>query len=325
MKSLVCTAFGPVDALSVQETRVPEPGPGQVRVDVKAAALNYPDALMVQGRYQVKPPLPFVPGAEFAGVVSAVGSDVSRFKVGDRVVALGLGGFAEEAVVDAVKAMQLPDAMTFEDASAFFLTYCTSLRGLKDCAHLRAGESLLVLGAAGGVGVAAIEIGKAMGATVIAAAAGAEKLALCTRLGADHAIDYDAEKLRERCDSITGGKGVDVVYDPVGGDYTEVALRALGWRGRLVVVGFASGKIPSLPANLALLKERTIVGVYFGESVVREPKTHVANVGQLLGWFAEGKVKPSIGERVPLAGAVGAMQRMLERKVLGKVVVLPEA
>ncbi len=325
MKSLLCTAFGPIDDLAVREMPVPEPGPGQLRVDVKAAALNYPDALMVQGRYQVKPPLPFAPGAEFAGVVSAVGGDVSRFKAGDRVVALGLGGFAEEAIADAAKTMALPDGMSFEDAAAFFLTYCTSLRGLKDCARLQPGETLLVLGAAGGVGVAAIEIGKAMGATVIAAAAGAEKLAFCTRVGADHAIDYDAEKLRERCDAVTGGKGVDVVYDPVGGDYTETALRALGWRGRLVVVGFASGTIPELPANLALFKERTIIGVYFGESVVREPTAHAANVAQLLTWFAAGKVKPSIGERVPLAGTVGAMQRMLERKVLGKVVVLPEA
>jgi NADPH:quinone reductase len=325
MKSLQCSSFGPIDGLSIQDIPEPQPGRMQVRVDIKAAALNFPDALMVQGLYQVKPALPFTPGSEFAGVVSEVGAEVSRFKVGDRVVGLGLGGFAEQALIDDAKLMPVPKGMEFEDAAAFFLTYCTSLRGLKDCAHLQPGETLLVLGAAGGVGLAAIEIGKVLGATVIAAASSAQKLEVCKRVGADHLIDYERENLRERCDAITARKGIDVVYDPVGGAYTEAALRALGWRGRLIVVGFASGVIPNIPANLALLKERSIVGLYWGESVARNPADHAANVRQLLAWFTDGKVKPIISERVPLSGVVEMMQRMVRREVLGKVVVLPEA
>jgi NADPH2:quinone reductase len=326
MKSLLCTAFGPLETLQVQDVAVPAPGPRQVRIDVKAASLNFPDALIVQGRYQVRPPLPFAPGFEFAGTVSAVGTDVGHLQLGDRVVATGLvGGFAEEALAEASSTVPLPAGMDYAQAAAFFLTYCTSLRGLKDCGRLAPGETLLVLGAAGGVGTAAVEIGRALGATVIAAASSAAKLALCRRLGAEHLIDYEREPLRERCDAITGGKGVDVVYDPVGGAYTEEALRALGWRGRLVVVGFAAGSIPKIPTNLALLKERTIVGVYFGDSVQREPRAHAANVALLLEWYASGKVRPVISERVPLAGAVDAMQRMLRREVTGKVVVLPEA
>ncbi len=325
MKSLLCAAFGPLDSLSVQDVPVPAPGPTQVRIDVKAAALNYPDALMVQGLYQIKPPLPFAPGAEFAGVVSEAGADVRHLKVGDQVVAFGLGGFAEEAVADAAQVMPLPEGMDYADAAAFFLTYCTSLRGLKDCAHVQPGETLLVLGAAGGVGIAAVEIGKALGATVIAAASSPEKLALCAQAGADHTIAYDSEKLRDRCAAITGRKGVDVVYDPVGGAYSELAFRALGWRGRHVVVGFASGTIPSMPLNLALLMERTMVGVFWGESVRRDPKGHALNVQQLVAWFRAGKVKPSITERIPLSGVIDAMQRIQARKVLGKVVVLPEA
>ena len=304
---------------------VPTPGATQVRIDVKAAGLNYPDALMVQGLYQVRPALPFVPGLEFAGVISDAGTDVSRLKVGDEVVAFGLGGFAEEAVVEAAAVMPKPIGMSFADAAAFFLTYCTSLRGLTNCARLQAGETLLVLGAAGGVGVAAIEIGKALGATVIAAAAGQDKLALCAQVGADHTIDYDREVLRDRCAEIAGRAGIDVVYDPVGGAYTEAALRCLGWRGRHVIVGFATGTIPNIPANLALLKERSIVGVYWGESVVREPEQHSVNVKQLVKWFDAGQVKPSISEQLPLSKAADAMHRMLARKVLGKVVVLPEA
>lgn len=325
MKCLLCTSFGPLDQLTLADVASPEPGPKQVRIDVEAAALNYPDALMVQGLYQVKPPLPFVPGAEFAGVVSAVGAEVTSFKVGDRVVAMGLGGLGEQALADAARVMPLPPGMDFSTAAALFLTYCTSLRGLQDCAHLQPSETLLVLGAAGGVGVAAIEIGKAMGARVIAAASSADKLELCRRLGADATIDYGTRSLREGIQELTGGKGVDVVYDPVGGSYTEEALRSTAWRGRLVVVGFASGTIPKIPLNLALLKERSIVGVYWGDSVARDPASHRRNVGKLLAWFADGTIKPHISEQVPLAGAVAALQRMTERKVTGKVVVLPRA
>lgn len=325
MKALLCTAFGPLDQLSVQEVAAPRPGPKQVLIDIKAAALNFPDALMVQGLYQVKPPLPFSPGSEFAGIVSEVGSEVQRFRPGDRVIAAGLGGFAEEAVSDADRVMPLPPGMDFETGAAFVLTYCTSLHGLRDCGRLQAGETLLVLGAAGGVGVAAIEIGKAMGARVIAAASSDDKLALCKQLGADEIINYATENLRERINDLTGKRGVDVVYDPVGGPYTEPAVRALAWGGRLLVIGFAAGDIPKIAINHLLLKERSLVGVYWGDSVRHNPQQHLNNVRQLLEWFAAGKVKPVISERVPLSGAVAAMARLANRKVMGKVVVMPEA
>lgn len=323
MKALVCASFGGLDALAVRETPVPAPGARQVRIAVHASSLNFPDALMVQGLYQVKPALPFVPGLEYAGVVDAVGAEVTRFRVGDRVVAFGLGGFGEYALADEVATCALPDSMSFETAAAFFLTYCTSLRGLRQCGRLRAGETLLVLGAAGGVGIAAVEIGKAMGATLIAAASDADKLALCREHGADHLIDYAHESLRERVDAITGKRGVDVVYDPVGGELTEQALRATAWHGRLVVVGFASGTIPKLPANLALLRERTIVGLFWGDSVVREPQDHADNLRQLFDWHAQGRIAPVVSERVSLDGVVDAMRRLAGRGVRGKIVVLP--
>lgn len=325
MKALLCKAFGPLDQLSVEELPLPRPGPKQVRIDVKAAALNFPDALMVQGLYQVKPPLPFSPGSEFAGLVSEVGSEVSHYKVGDRVIGFGLGGFAEEALADAERVMPLPAGMDFEAGAALVLTYCTSLHGLKDCGHLQQGETLLVLGAAGGVGIAAVEIGHAMGARVIAAASSDDKLALCRQLGADETLNYATENLRERVNQLTGGRGVDVVYDPVGGPYSEPALRSLAWRGRLLVIGFAAGEIPKIPINLALLKERSIVGVYWGESVKHDPQGHRRNIAQLLEWFAAGKVKPFISERVPLKDAPAAMARLASRQVKGKLVVLPEA
>ena len=324
MKALMCTRYGPLDQLTIADLPSPIPGPRQVRIDIKAAALNFPDALMVQGLYQVKPPLPFSPGSEFAGVVNEVGSEVKNYKVGDRVIAFGLGGFAEESVADAERLMPLPEGMDFDVGAALVLTYCTSLHGLKDCGRLKAGETLLVLGAAGGVGVAAIEIGKAMGARVIAAASSDDKLALCRQLGADELINYASENLRERINVLTEGKGVDVVYDPVGGPYTEPAMRSLAWHGRLLVIGFAAGEIPKIPINLALLKERTIVGVYLGDSIKHDPQGHMRNIGQLLEWFAAGKVTPFISERVPLAGAPAAMARLAARQVKGKVVVLPE-
>lgn len=325
MKALLCKAFGPLEQLTVQEIPTPQPGPRQILIDIKAAALNFPDALMVQGLYQVKPPLPFSPGAEFAGVISEVGAEVKRFKPGDRVIANGLGGFAEKAVADAERVMPLPPDMDFATGAAFVLTYCTSLHGLRDCGRLQAGESLLVLGAAGGVGVAAIEIGKAMGARVIAAASSDAKLALCKQLGADETINYATENLRERLNDLTGKRGVDVVYDPVGGPYTELAVRALAWGGRLLVIGFAAGEIPKIAINHLLLKERSLVGVYWGDSVRHNPQQHLNNVKQLLEWFAAGKIKPVISERVPLSGATAAMARLANREVMGKVVVLPEA
>lgn len=326
MKALLCRQFGPIEQLLLEDVPVPEPGPKQVRIDVKAASVNFPDALIVQGLYQVKPALPFSPGAEFAGVVSAIGEGVKHLKVGDRVIAFGgHGAFAEECVVDAVRVMPLPDDMDFETGASFVLTYCTSLHGLKDLGHLQPGETLLVLGAAGGVGIAAVEIAKAMGARVIAAASSEDKVALCKERGADEVINYGTEDLKDRLKALGGERGIDVVYDPVGGAYAETALRALAWRGRFLVIGFAAGDIPKIPLNLALLRERSIIGVYWGDSLRHNPQEQPANMAQLMGWFRAGKVKPVISERVPLAEAAAAIGKMANRQVKGKVVVLPEA
>lgn len=326
MKALVCSEFGPPQTLAVADLPSPRPGPGQVAIDVKAASLNFPDALMVQGLYQVKPALPFVPGAEVAGVVRAVGGGVDGFAPGDRVIAFpGLGGFAEECVAAAERTLPLPEGMDFATGAALVLTYGTSLHALQDCARLQAGETLLVLGAAGGVGAAAIEIGKAMGARVIAAASSEDKLDLCRRLGADATVNYATEDLRTRTLELSGGKGVDVVYDPVGGSHTEAALRATAWRGRLLVVGFAAGDIPKIPLNLALLKERALLGVYWGDSVRHDPAGHARNMRQLVAWFAAGRIRPAVTEQLPLAQAPDAMRRLLARQVKGKVAILPES
>ena len=325
MKALVCREFGPIENLTVEETDPPRPGPGQVLVDVKAASLNFPDALMVQGLYQVKPPLPFSPGHEIAGVVTKLGDGVLGVAAGDAVIGTpGVGGFAEQCVVARERLTPLPAGMDFATASAFVLTYCTTLHGLEDCGRLRSGESLLVLGAAGGVGTAAIEIGKALGARVIAAASSEDKLALCRDLGADETIDYVREDLRKRVLELTGGKGVDVVYDPVGGALTEAALRASAWGGRLLVIGFASGEIPAIRLNLALLKERSIVGVYWGEWTRQDPAGQKRNVERLAELYAAGKVKPAVSERIGLAEVPAALSRMLQRKVKGKIVVVPQ-
>lgn len=326
MKALLCSEYGPPQNLVVQDVPAPHAGPGQVVIDVKASALNFPDALMVQGLYQVKPPLPFSPGAELAGLIKEIGDGVRGLKAGDRVIAFpGFGGFAEECVVAAERIMPLPDNMDFASGAALVLTYGTSLHALQDCGRLQQGETLLVLGAAGGVGAAAIEIGKAMGAHVIAAASSADKLDLCRQLGADETINYATEDLRKRTLDLTDGKGVDVVYDPVGGDFTESALRATAWHGRLLIVGFAAGAIPKIPLNLALLKERSLVGVYWGDSVRHDPGGHVSNMKQLMAWFAQGQIKPVVSEQLPLAKAPDAIARLMERKVKGKVVILPES
>jgi NADPH2:quinone reductase len=326
VKALLCREYGPIEQLTVQDVPSPRPGPNEVVVEVKASSLNFPDALLVQGLYQVKPPLPFSPGMELAGLVKEVGAGARGVKVGDRVIASpGRGGFAEECVVGADRLSPLPPGMDFETGSAFVLTYCTSLHALRDCGHLQAGETLVVLGAAGGVGTSAIEIAKAMGARVIAAASSEEKLAFCKKLGADETIDYEKTDLRQRILELTGGKGVDVVYDPVGGAYTEAAVRALAWRGRLLVIGFASGVIPQVKLNLALLKERSLIGVYWGDWTQHDPPGQRRNVEQLAAWFAEGRIKPAVSERVSLAEAPAAMMRLVQRKVKGKVVVVPEA
>src|SRR3990172_3762363 len=265
MKALLCTELGSLDKLTVQDVPSPRAGPNQVVIDVKASSLNFPDALMVKGIYQTKPPLPFSPGSELAGVVKEVGEGVKGFAVGDRVVGFcGHGGFAEDCVAPADRIMPLPAEMPFDIGAAFGLTYCTSLHGLQESAHLKSGETLLVLGAAGGVGIAAVEIGKIMGARVIAAASTDDKLAACKQAGADDLINYATQDLRQRLKEIVGDKGVDVVYDPVGGPYSEPALRSTAWAGRFLVIGFAAGEIPKIPLNLVLLRERLIIGVYWG-------------------------------------------------------------
>ncbi len=324
MKALLCREYGPIDRLKVEEIPSPKAGANEVVVEVKASSLNFPDALLVQGLYQVKPPLPFSPGMELAGIVKEVGPGVRGIRAGDRVIGSpGRGGFAQECLVAADRISRLPPGMDFETGSALVLTYCTSLHALKDCGHLQPGESLVVLGAAGGVGSSAIEIGKAMGAKVIAAASSEEKLAFCKSLGADETIDYEKADLRQRILDLTGGKGADVVYDPVGGAHTEAALRATAWRGRLLVIGFASGVIPAVKLNLALLKERSLVGVYWGDWTQHDPEGQRRNVEQLAAWFAEARIKPAVSERVSLYEAPAAMTRLLQRKVKGKVVILP--
>jgi NADPH2:quinone reductase len=322
LKAVTCALLGSMDALKVLEVPLPKPAAGEVRVDVKAASLNFMDVLKIRGGYQVKPSLPFTPGDEFAGVVSELGPDVRGVALGDRVAALASGAFAEEAVVQAARLVHLPDTMSFRDASAFFVVYGTSLRALKTCAHLERGEVLLVLGGAGGVGLAAIEVGKAMGAKVIAAASSAEKRAACLRAGATVAIDY--ERLREQCYELTDRRGIDVVFDPVGGSLTEAAFRSMGWRGRLVVVGFASGTVPSIAMNLPLLKERTITGVYLGGSIERDPKSNSENYELLKAWYADSTIRPVITAEVSLEEVPAALTRLERREVVGKIVVLPE-
>jgi len=319
----MCEAFGPIETLQVRDVPSPQPGPKQLLVQVKSAGVNFPDALMVQGRYQVRPPLPFAPGAEIAGIVKAVGAEVTGFSVGDRVMALvSTGGFAEECLADATRALPLPQGMDFDTGAALMLTYCTSLHALKDVGNLQPGETLVVLGAAGGVGVSAIEVGKAMGARVIAAASTDDKLALCREIGADDTINYSTENLKDRINELTGGKGADMVYDPVGGAYTEQALRAIAWRGKLLVIGFAAGEIPKIPLNLALLKERQILGVYWGDSTKHDPEGHQANLRQLEAWFVDGRIKPVVSARFPLARGREAIELIANRGAKGKIVVV---
>ena len=321
MKAVLSKQFGPPESLVVVELPSPTAGAGEVVVSVKAASLNFPDVLIIQNKYQFKPPLPFSPGSEMSGVVKEVGEGVRGFKPGDRVIAFTTyGAFAEEVKVEAARLVPVPEGMDFNSAAAFLLTYGTSDHALRDRGALKAGETLLVLGAAGGVGLAAIEIGKAMGARVIACASSADKLEVCRRHGADAGINYASEDMRERIKELTAGKGVDVVYDPVGGPYTEPALRSIAWRGRLLVVGFAAGDIPKLPLNLPLLKGSSIVGVFWGDFTRREPQQLAGSIGQLGKWFREGKLKPHVSQTFPLARAADALKLMAARKVTGKVV-----
>jgi NADPH:quinone reductase len=323
MLAIRCNQYGPPDSLTLEQLPELTPGAGQVVIDVKAAAVNFPDVLIIENKYQMKPPLPFTPGAEVAGVVRAAGAG-AKLAPGTRVVAyVGTGGFAEQAVVDASACVPLPESADFATAAAFTLAYGTSHHAVVDRAALRAGETMLVLGAAGGVGLAAVEIGKALGARVIAAASSEEKLEVCRRFGADATINYSTEDLRERIKTLTDGRGPDVIYDPVGGIYTEPAFRSIGWRGRYLVVGFANGEIPKLPLNLALLKGASIVGVFWGDFARREPQNNAAAFAQMVGWIGEGKLKPYVSKRYRLAETAQALKDMASRRVTGKIVIEP--
>ncbi|MBL8379369.1 MAG: NADPH:quinone oxidoreductase family protein [Burkholderiales bacterium] len=326
MKAVLCKQFGPPDTLVLEDIASPVAAKGEVVIDIKAASVNFPDVLIIENKYQFKPPLPFAPGSEVAGVIKEVGEGVVHLKPGMPVVALlGHGAFAEEVAVGADKVVPLPAGVDMAIAAAMGLTYATSHHALIDRGQLKAGETLLVLGAAGGVGIAAIEIAKIIGARVIAAASSAEKLAVCKAHGADELINYASEDMRERLKVLTGGKGVDVIYDPVGGGYSEPALRSIAWRGRFLVVGFANGEIPKIPLNLTLLKGCAIVGVFWGDFARREPKPNYEMMKELFTWLGEGRIKPHISARYPLAKTAAALNAMAARQVTGKVVILPEA
>jgi NADPH2:quinone reductase len=324
MRAVLCKAYGPPSSLVLEDIPSPAPAPNEVLVSVKAAGVNFPDTIIIQGKYQIKPAFPFSPGSEVAGIIARTGSDVTDFKIGDRVIAsLGYGGFAEEVVAAADRLLPIPDGMDFVHASSFLLTYGTSLYALQDRGRLKKGETLLVLGAAGGVGIAAIEIGKALGARVIAAASSDDKLALCREHGADETINYNSEDLRERLRSMTSDRGVDVIYDPVGGPYSEPALRSMAWGGRFLVIGFASGEIPRIPLNLALLKSCDIVGVFWGAFLRRDAQRTREHLGDLTSLYATGKLRPAITQTYPLERAGEALAELMERRAKGKIVIVP--
>jgi NADPH2:quinone reductase len=321
MKAVLCKEWGMPGTLVVEDVPSPKPASGQVVVSVKACGVNFPDTLIIQGKYQFKPEMPFSPGGEVAGVIKEVGDGVTRVRPGDRVIAFNTwGGFAEEMLVDADRTIQMPASMDFVPASAFVLTYGTSYHALKDRADIKAGETMLVLGAAGGVGLAAIQLGKAMGARVIAAASSDAKLRVCRDNGADEVINYGSEDLRARVKALTAGKGLDVVYDPVGGPYSEPALRDMAWKGRFLVVGFAAGDIPKVPLNLTLLKGCSIVGVFWGSFTKNEPEHNRENNWELMAMYAAGKIKPHIHATYPLERAAEALNEVLNKRVTGKVV-----
>jgi len=322
MRAVLCRQYGPPESLTVEEVEDPTANEGQVVVDVKACAVNFPDVLIIQNLYQFKPPLPFSPGAEIAGIVRSVGPGVESARAGDRVFAsTGWGGLAEQIAVDARSLIAIPDGIEFGPASSFLYAYGTAHHALKDRARLQPGETLVVLGAAGGVGLAAVELGALMGATVIAAASNDEKLALCREYGAAQTINYDTEDLKTRIRELTGGAGADVVYDPVGGPYSEPALRATAWEGRFLVIGFAAGDIPAIPLNLTLLKGCDIVGVFWGAFVGREPERHRRNVDELIAWWRAGKLRPHVSSTYPLDRAAEAIRELADRRAKGKVVV----
>ncbi len=327
MKAVVCDAWGTPDTLQVKDVPLPEPGPGQVRIRVRVAAVNFPDALLVAGKYQFKPDFPFSPGAEFSGTVSALGDGVTSIAVGEKVVGTApFGAYAEEILADAAQVVALRDDTSDDElelVGSFLLTYGTSYHALKDRAAAKPGETLLVLGAGGGVGLAAVELGKRMGLRVIAAASTEAKREAARSRGADEVVDYTTDDFREQLKMFTSGRGVDIVYDPVGGDIAETALRSVGWGGRYLVVGFAAGGIPKLPTNLLLLKGSALVGVFWGEFVRREPEANAANTRQLLAWLHDRTLRPLISARYPLSGAAQALDALLGRDAIGKLVIVP--
>jgi len=329
MRAVLCKEFGPPETLVIEDIASPEPGEGQVLIDVHAAAVNFPDVLIIQNKYQFKPPLPFSPGGEVSGIVKVLGPGVDRLKIGDRVIgSCGHGGFVEELVLAQESCIPVPDEMDLETASATVLTYGTSHYALKDRAQLKPGETLLVMGAAGGVGLAAVELGKAMGARVIAAASTEEKLEICRQHGADETLLYPsdmADKAQQKAftdqiKALAGKEGVDVIYDPIGADYAEPALRAIAWEGRYLVIGFAAGHIPAIPLNLTLLKSCQIVGVFWGAFTARDPKRNQENLAEIMSFYKAGKISPHISGRYPLEQAADALKAMAERKVTGKVI-----
>ncbi len=321
MKAVVCKEYGPPEKLVVEEIPPPPLGPGQVRVRVRACGVNFPDTLIIENKYQFKPPLPFSPGGEVAGEVIEVAPDVKNVRPGERVIATGLcGGYAEEMVTEATNVMAVPPGMDDITAAGFTMVYATSLHALRQRARLAAGETLLVLGAAGGVGLAAVELGKLLGARVIAAASSPAKLELCRRYGADETIDYSKESLKQRTKELTAGAGADVIYDPVGGDLFDQAIRCINWKGRLLVVGFASGRIPQVPANLVLLKGCEVVGVFWGAFAAREPDLNRENLALLGRWYQEGRIRPHVSATYPLERAADALRDLIERRATGKLV-----
>lgn len=323
MKAVLCTHYGEPSELVIGEAPDPVAGPGQVLIATRACGVNFPDVLLVQGKYQAKPEFPFIPGVELSGTVIATGEGVTHLRVGSRVVAWsGSGAFAEKVAVDAGRVFPMPQSMEFETAAGFLTAYATSHHALKDRAHLASGETLLVLGAAGGVGLTAVELGKLMGARVIAAASSEEKLALCKQYGADDLIDYSKTDLRERLKELAGSKGVDVVYDPVGDKYAEPAVRSLAFNGRYLVIGFAAGAVPRIPTNLLLLKEAAMLGVFWGAFAKLHPQKNASNVAELLDWYSQGKLRPHVSARYPLDQATQALEDLAGRRAQGKIVLI---
>ncbi len=321
MRAILCKTLGPPESLVLEEVAPRTLAPGELRIATAACGVNFPDSLIIEGKYQYKPDLPFSPGSEVSGRIAELGAEVTGWQVGDEVIAMtGWGGFAEEVITTPERVMAKPASMDAVTAAGFGLTYGTSYHALVQRAQLAAGETLLVLGAAGGVGLAAVELGKVLGARVIAAASSPEKLAVAKEHGADETIDYSREPLKEAAKALTGGKGADVIYDPVGGDLFDQATRAINWKGRLLVVGFASGRIPQFPANLALLKGSSVVGVFWGDFARREPEANAENFRQLFRLHAEGKIKPLVSQTYPLEQAVEALTAFIERRALGKLV-----